>query len=246
LTRRPEIAGIALCLALSAPVSCRKHAATLPRSSSAGDAGPACPTADALASLVSEPGRLTRGDCVVYAPGFFWLGATLSYQATAARQPRLSLIYGGPPPTIFDVEPIPQVAVTRIIETSQELRVSIRRPGTRSQLVRLGVSGQRGGEKPEADELVVVLGLVAHAPPRILWIGPGDEVRTDANGCVRERTVDFDMPFGERLEMATVQRAHARDPGSKQPCPAPPGTQQIVDYQPRPLPPGRPAVTRRQ
>jgi hypothetical protein len=166
---------------------------------------------------------------VSYAPGFFWLAVALSYQPDSAENPRLAMIYGGQPMRAFDLEPIPQDLLTKLIKANPDLRVSIRKPAAESHLVRVGVFGQHG-DQAEADELVAVLQLVAHAPPHLLWTGAGDQVRTTPEGCVAERTVDFDMPFGDRLEMTTTARSHRKDPKGKQSCPAGQSTQQTVEY----------------
>jgi hypothetical protein len=234
---------VTLVLALGlAQGGCRKRAGT----GAAGkrDAGPgSCPPAEAIARLMTEPGRALRTDCVDYAPGIFWMGAALSYQPKTGAEPRLSLIYGGPPPAAFDLQSLPRDALTQIIKNNDDLRVSVRKASAQSQLIRVGVFGQHGGPaRPEADELVVLLRLVAHAPPHVLWVGAGDQVRATPDGCINERTVDFDIPFGDRLEMTTVERAR-RAPGSasKQPCPGgAPSTQQTIGYKPTPLPPSRP------
>jgi hypothetical protein len=230
---------VLVVLAVIGAAGCR-HRSPAPRP---GRSDPhACPPAGVLARMVAgnQQGRVTRADCVEYAPGFFWLGAALAFDGGTAAHPRLSLIYGGQPPSQFDLQPIPEDDLTRIIRDNRDdLRVSIRKPSPDSRLVRVGVYGQHGGDRPMADELVLVLRLVAHAPPEVLWVGPGDEVRTTAAGCVSERTVDFEMPFGDRLEMSTAQRAHVRVPGAKASCLAAPSTQQTVDYRPQPLKPGR-------
>jgi hypothetical protein len=216
--------------------ACRRRPASRPVTAPA--ATPACPSPEALARLVAAPGRQFRTDCVVYAPGFFWLGAALAYDPDGAN-PRLSLIYGGQPPGVYDLDAAPPEALTRLIKAHPDLRVNIRKPSRDSRLVRIGVFGQHGSpDHPEADEVVLVLRLVAHAPPEILWIGPGDQVRTDRSACIVERTVDFEMPFGERLEMTTVQRAHPAA-GGKQLCAAGPSTQQTVEFKAQSLKPSR-------
>jgi hypothetical protein len=56
--------------------------------------------------------------------------------------------------------------------------------------------------------------------------------------------VDLDMPFGDRLEMTTVQRARPA-PGSKTPCAAPPpSTQQTIEYRPTALAASHPLPVR--
>jgi hypothetical protein len=241
-TRRPAHLAGPLLLALALAPGCRKHSAPRPPAGLQGPGAITCPRPEELARMVQENGREARADCVVYAPGFFWLAAALSYDQGSGANPRLSLIYGGGAPTIFEGLPVDGAALTALIKANagQDLRVSIRKPSRDSKLVRVGVYGQHGGDHPVADEQVMVLRLVAHAPPEVLWTGPGDQIRTEPSGCVSERTVDFEMPFAERLEMTTAQRAHPRDASSKQPCPAAPSGQATVDYKPRPLPPSRP------
>jgi hypothetical protein len=233
-------AGAALVvLAVIGAAGCRRRSpAPSPRP---GDPH-ACPPPGVLARMVAgdEQGRVTRADCVEYAPGFFWLGAALAFDGATAAHPRLSLIYGGQPPSQFDLQPVPEDRLAQIIRDNRaDLRVSIRKPSPDSRLVRVGVYGQHGGDRPMADELVLVLRLVAHAPPEVLWVGPGDEVRTTPAGCISERTVDFEMPFGDRLEMNVARRAHPRAPAGKGPCLAAPSTQEAVDYRPQPLRPAR-------
>jgi hypothetical protein len=223
----------ALCLVAG---GCRRKAP--PRTVKPGDPG-ACPAPDALARLVQESGRTVKSDCVSYAPGFFWLGVSLSHDAAGAT-PRMSLIYGGQPLRAFPLEPLPLDVLTRLIKDNPtDLRVSIRKPTTDSHLVRIGVFGLHGGERTEADEMVAVLKLVAHAPPQLLWTGPGDQVRTTADGCVAERTVDFDVPFGDKLEMTTMSRSHRKDPKGKATCPGVQNTQQTLDSHGQALPASR-------
>jgi hypothetical protein len=222
-------------LFLLAAAGCRKKAAA----PAARPADPAtCPAAEALARLVQEPDRTSRTDCLAYAPGFFWLGAALTFDTAGGGNPRLSLIYGGPAPRAFTIEPLPQEVLARLIhDNPTDLRVSVRKPSAEGHLVRIGVFGLHGGEQAEADEMVTVLKLVAHAPPQLLWTGPGDQVRTSEAGCVAERTVDFDMPFGDRLEMTTMARSHRKDAKSKVTCPAGQNTQQTLEYKGQPLKP---------
>jgi hypothetical protein len=197
-----------------------------------------CPSAESLARMVQEPGRTVKADCVSYAPGFFWMGASLSHDG-AGGDPRVSLIYGGQPARAFAIEPLPGEVLTRLIkENPGDLRVSVRKPSADSHLVRVGIFGLHGGDKAQADEVVMVLKLVAHAPPQLLWTGPGDQVRT-GDGCVAERTVDFDMPFGDRLEMTTMARAHRQDPKGKATCPGVQNTQQTLESRGQALKPSR-------
>src|SRR4051795_11950808 len=84
-----------LCLSLVVAASgCRRRAGS--RAVATIDAGAgACPSADALAALVKEPGRFTRTDCVVYAPGMFWLAVALTAAEKPPSTPKLSLLSGG-------------------------------------------------------------------------------------------------------------------------------------------------------
>jgi len=225
--RRAAVAGVILALA-----GCRRHAVPT-------TAGAVCPPAARIAALVGGRGRTVIADCVAYAPGFFWLGATLAYDSATKQDPRLSLIYGGHPPRAYDIGAAPADVLTRLISGNQDLRVSVRKPSPASHVVRLGVYGQHGDHNhPEADELVVILGLVAHAPPQILWMGDGDRIRTAADGCIALRTVDLDIPFGDRLEMATAERSRRAD-GTPAPCPPGRNMRQTIGYRPTPLPQGR-------
>jgi hypothetical protein len=86
----------------------------------------------------------------------------------------------------------------------------------------------------------VVLQMVAHKPPRVLWVGTGDQVRVEG-GCVTEQAVGFEMPFGTRLEVVRSVRARPAEAGGKLPagCASSPGTQEPVDFKPVSLKPPR-------
>jgi hypothetical protein len=180
-----------------------------------------CPPSDKLAKAVEgdQKGRTVRTSCVVFAPGYYWLAAAVSFEPKTGSDPRVHLISGGQAGRISDVEPVPAAALTELIKASDDVDVQIRK-GNDNRLVRMGVRGRHGGE---SDEVGMVLQLVAHAPPRLLWVGAGDQRRT-ANGCTTERTIDFEMPFGTRLEMMTALRASG-GPG----CSAGPTSQQQIE-----------------
>jgi hypothetical protein len=163
-----------------------------------------CPPEDKLVKAVEgdQKGRTVRTACVVFAPGYYWLAAAVSYDPKTSGEVRVHLISGGQAGRISDVEPVPAAALTDLIKASEQVDVQIRK-GNDNRLVRMGVRGRHGGD---LDEVGMVLQLVAHAPPRLLWVGAGDQRRT-ADGCTTQRTVDFEMPFGTRLEMMTAMRA---------------------------------------
>ena len=52
----------------------------------------------------------------------------------------------------------------------------------------------------------MLLQLVAHQPPKILWTGPGDQITTEG-GCISEQLVEFEMLFRTRLERFNITRS---------------------------------------
>jgi hypothetical protein len=222
---------LALCFAMASG-GCRRRA---PRSSGAGsqsaDGGVSCPANEELARRLAEPGRTVRAQCLLFAPGYYWLGAALSYDAKGAAPPRLQYLSGGYSTRAYEIEPAPVEALAALIKSSNEVEVQIRKGRGESRLVRLGVVGRRAGG--ESSEVGMVLQLVAHKQPQVLWTGAGDERRRAPDGCVVDRHVDFSMPFGDRLEMVTTFSA----PGG---CATPPASQQAVDYRAVSIKPGRP------
>jgi hypothetical protein len=163
-----------------------------------------CPPNDKLVHAVEadQKGRTVRTACVVFAPGYYWLAAAVSYDPKTGADVRMHLVSGGMADRISDVDPLPAAAITDLIKKSDEIDVQIRK-GPDNRLVRMGVRGRQG---KSTEEIGMVLQLVAHAPPKLLWIGPGDQLRA-ADGCTVERTIDFEMPFGNRLEKVTTMRA---------------------------------------
>jgi hypothetical protein len=195
-----------------------------------------CPTSEALAALVAEPGRTVRVDCFPYSPQYFWTAAALSYDAKGGSPPpRLSFITGAPglATVAFDIDPGPTEAIDKLIRGSQAVAVRIKPARTRQHLVRLGVVGQhdpKSHDGLQSQELALVLQLVAHAPPKLIWTGVGDQTVVGADGCISERTLDFEMPFRRDLEVFTssVSRGKSCPPGG-------PGTQETVPARGLPL-----------
>jgi hypothetical protein len=144
----------------------------------------------------------------------------------------------------FDVEPAPTSQIQELIRTSR--RVTVRAARTRSQqhLVRLGVVGYKDDKGLDSSEIALVLQLVAHAAPQIVWAGNGDQVSVGSDGCVVERTLDFEMPFRRDIEVFTQSRAHPL-PGGKQTCqPQGPGTQETFPARAVSIKPGRALAAR--
>jgi hypothetical protein len=194
-----------------------------------------CPSNDVIVKAVErdQKDRTVKASCVVFAPGYYWLGAAVSYDAKTGSDVRVHLVSGGQAQRISDIEPLPAGPLSDLIKKSDSVDVRIRR-GADNRLVRLGVMGRHRGQQPEADEIGIVLQLVAHAPPKLLWVGPGDQI-SSADGCHLERTVDFEMPFGNRLEMITTTRARG---GTN--CTSGPASQQQIETKGVALKAGRP------
>lgn len=189
-----------------------------------------------------NPPRTLRTDCVVFAPGRFWLATALSYDEKTGKNPRLGLFSGSPGgrTILFDVAPLPTGPIEKLIAESKEVGVQIRKTRNDQSLVRLGVKGGPGGDKADFREVGLLLQLVAHQPPKILWAGEGDQVTTGPDGCVGEQLVEFELLFRTRLERFNVGRirpgADGKVPAT---CQADPSTQDSVSYQPIALGTGR-------
>jgi hypothetical protein len=221
----------AVVAVLSFAGGCRKRLPPQPSVPQTPDpGGPACPSGEELARRVAEPGRTVRAQCLLFAPGFYWLGVALSYDPRGASPPRLRYLSGSTVTRVYELEPAPTDAIATLIKNSQDVDVQIRKGRSESRLVRLGVVGRRASG--EADEVGMVLQLVAHKQPQVLWTGAGDE-RRRSGGCVVDRRVDFEMPFGDRLEMVTSFHAPSG-------CPTPPASQQTIEYRGVSIKPGRP------
>jgi len=214
---------LALCVAASGGCK-KKRPAVNPAMPRPDPNSVVCPPLERIVHAVEEDqkGRTVRASCVVFAPGYYWLAAAVSYDPKTRGDVRVHLISGGQAQRISDVEPLPATALAELVKGSDEVEAVIRR-GPDNRLVRLGVLGRHKGKQPEAEELGMVLQLKAHAPPLLIWIGPGDEISTQ-DGCHLERSVDFEMPFGSRLEMVTSTRAKG---GAN--CTSGPASQQQIE-----------------
>ena len=188
-----------------------------------------------------EP-RALRTDCVVFAPGRFWLAIALSYDEKTGKNPRLGLISGSPQgrSMVFDITPAPVEAIEKLLQENREIGVRVRKTRDDQSLVRLGVTGGPGGGRPESREVGILLQLAAHRPPNILWEGPGDQVVALPGGCIAEQTIDFELLFRTRLEQFSMARIRP-DATGKIPagCKADPSMQDSLNFRPVPLPPGR-------
>jgi hypothetical protein len=246
------LAGLVALGGLTGLSGCRKRAAppaTEQKPAAATAPGPGapttvvnCPGPETFAPVDTAKGRVLHSACVVYAPGRYWLATTLSYDQKTGKSPRLSFLTGGfgPRITIFDVEPIPAEQITKLVTEGRNVGVKIRRTREDTSLVRLGVVADSGdAAKPETHEVGMLLQLVAHAPPKVLWVGPGDQSAVGADGCITEQVVDFELLFRTRLERFTTQRSRPA-PGAKNPsCSTGPSMQDSVPYQPVALKKGR-------
>jgi hypothetical protein len=221
-----------LPLLLLAAAGCRK-----PKPAPPDAGGVTCPSIETIAALVREPGRTVHAGCLVYSPVYFWTAAALSYDAQTRANPRLTLLSGGPsmPTSLFDVAPIPTDSIDELIRGTTSLDVIVKKPRG-AQLVRLGLIGRRGAApRVQSEEITVLLRLQAHGPPAIVWVGGGDTV-TFNDGCLHERTVEFELPFKTRLEMISTARSR---PVENRGCPAPSSMQETLQMKPIPLQKGR-------
>ena len=244
--------GISFTLALGVVSGCRKKAEPPAPAKPPATSAPAapetvvnCPGKETFAPMETAKGRVLHSDCVVYAPGRYWLATTLSYEEKTGKSPKLSFLTGGfgPRITVFDVEPMPAEEITKLVSGSREVAVKIRRTRSDSALVRLGVMGTQGdAAKPESREVGMLLQLVAHAPPKLLWVGPGDQTTVGSDGCINEQVVDFELLFRTRLERFTTQKSRPVPGGKAGSCAssAGPSMQDSVAYQPVALKKGRP------
>lgn len=216
-----HLAVLCLCAIAALTAGCKKKKPALPGQPAAGSV--VCPSTETIVKAVErdQKDRTVKAACVVFAPGYYWLGAALSYDQTVSDV-RVHLVSGGQAQRISDIEPLPTAALAELIKKSDAIQIRIRR-GVDNRLVRMGVMGHKKGQQPEAEEIGMVLQLVAHQPPKLLWVGPGDQI-SSADGCHLERTVDFEMPFGSRLEMVTT--THARG-GTN--CTSGPASQQQIE-----------------
>jgi hypothetical protein len=196
----------------------------------------ACPSGEALARALIPAGRTSQVDCFVSAGGFYWMAGALHHEAKGPAEPRLVLASGGlgDRVVVYDVEPAPIAALTDLMGRSEQVAVRVRPAGGHQRkLVLFGVVGRRGGAaRPESEEVLLLLELVAHKPPRLLWTGPGDQATLGPDGCLSERTIDFQMLFST-VEMVTTHRARRPGAGGPSGCPAPQSMQESLA--PRPV-----------
>jgi hypothetical protein len=240
---------------IAATAACKKKAPppTPPPAAPAAEVPPApplpeihCPAEDTFAPLGGK-GRVLRTACVVFSPGRYWLATALSYDekpgkgASAGRSPKLSFLSGSPGGRIivFDIQPLPVAAIEALIKDNKQVGVQIRRTRDDRSLVRLGITGSSGdAAKPDLRELGMLLQLVAHKPPNVLWTGPGDQVTTEG-GCITEQLVEFEMLFRTRLERFSMSRTRPVAGAKPEACAAGPSMQETVAFQGVPLARGR-------
>jgi hypothetical protein len=223
---------------------CKRKKAPPPAKVVDAGAGAAnCPTPDDLAKLLAEPERTVRTGCVGFTTGTSWMAAALGYDTASKAQPRLRLVSGGygGKPFAFDIEPSPTDELTKLIAASSDVNVTIKMARSDPRLVRVGVAGTKSDQGPMArEEIAILLELGAHAPPKWLWAGPGNQASRGEDGCVRERLVEFERPFGRRIDMIVSSRAQPSGKGAApQDCSSGPGFQDTLSVNPTPLKPGR-------
>lgn len=225
--RTSRTASLALVTVTAAAlVGCRRKVASKP-------AGP-CPAPEALAAMVAEKGRELRAACAAYPGVPYYMAGVFTFDARTRKDPRLMLLAGGQGSRTlaFDVVPAPVAELSELIGAADDVRVRIKI--TQSSLVRLSV-WTRTHARPDvlAEEIVLLLQLVAHAPPRLLWAGPGDRTTKAADGCMTDQFVEFQSVFGQQISMVTTARSRPGCP------PAGPGVQEPLAVRPRPLAAGR-------
>jgi hypothetical protein len=190
--------------------------------------------------MVAEPERTLRVDCYPFSP-FFWTAVALNYDPKGVAAPKVSFVTGGPGfrALAFDVDPGPTEPIAQLIKASRAVEVRVRPTRTRQRLVRLGIIGRHDDKGTDREELAMVLELVAHSAPHLIWAGPGDRATPAADGCISERTVEFEMPFRRELEVFTATGSRPGSPGKSCP-PAGPGIQESAPLRGVPLRPARP------
>jgi hypothetical protein len=197
----------------------------------------------AAPSKTTGKGRVLRTSCIVFSPGRFWTAVAFSYDEKTREDPRMGLISGAASgrAMIFDLVPLPTAPIEKLLQESAEVGVQIRKTRNDESLIRLGVTGGPGAGKPDRQEIGMLVQLVAHQPPQILWVGPGDQVVTEPNGCITEQRIEFELLFRTRLERLTVGGSLPDATGKVPPqCPASgPSTQETVPFRGVPLPSGR-------
>jgi hypothetical protein len=205
--------------------------------------GVPCPPVASIAAPLAEPGRTVHVGCVDYS-SYFWAATALSVDDAGKSPPRLTFVTGGPGMGMyaFDVDPGPTKQIEELIKTSTSITARAARTRSQQHLLRMGVVGQKDGGA--SSEIALVLQLVAHSAPQIVWAGNGDQVSVGADGCIVERTLEFEMPFRRDIQVFTQTRAHP-PAGGKQVCsPQGPGTQDTYTARGVPLKSGRALGTR--
>jgi len=194
-----------------------------------------CPPESTFTPLGGK-GRVLHTACTVFSPGRYWLATTLSYDqkpGKAGRAPKMSFLSGSPGGRIivFDVQPLPVAAIAALIKDNKQVGVQIRRTREDRSLVRLGITGSSANPaKPDLREIGMLLQLVAHQPPKILWTGPGDQITTEGD-CISEQRVEFEMLFRTRLERFNMTRTRPVEGGKPEACAAGPSMQETVAFQ---------------
>lgn len=217
---------------------CKRGKKAAPTATTPVDAAAArCPDTAGLAKVLGEPVALLRSGCFPFPYGSYWMAGVVRHDPKGTAAPSVRLVAGGltPAVTVYDVKAAPAAALAALAKGSDALDVTLRL--TRQSLVRLGIAGRAGGS---SEEIAMVFQLVAHAPPRLVWVGAGDQVTAGADGCLEEKRVTFDTLFGNRLEIY-VNHSARRAPGkSGPPCPAAGlGAQESIKMNPVPLEAGR-------
>lgn len=210
------------------------------------DAAPAlpCPPAKEIALRLGEKRAAHfRAGCHSFARAQFTLTAALAWDKPRAPRLRLVSVSEGSRGFAFDVTPLPPGLET-LLADSRDVSVRVR-ASEEGNLVRIGIFGHapRARDPSEGDEILILLRLVAHKPPQIAWSGPGDRVSLEADGCLVERVVEFQLLFGRRLEMFVSSRGRrgAVSLADKvtAPCASGAGTQESLTPWWLSLPPGR-------
>jgi len=240
-------------LALAGGPACKKKAPPeaesdkAPAAAQKGPAGPSleCPPPTTFAPLSTEKGRKLETACVVFASGLYWLATALEYDEKTGANPALYFMSGNASGRVmvYDLKPAPTEAIQKLIQDSKRVSMQIRRTHNDNALVRLGVMGHMGeGENADRVEVGMLLKLVAHAPPQVLWVGEGDRRVTGPDGCVEEQVIDFELLFRTRLEKFATARAYPAPGNKTATCRPGPSMQDSVAFKPVSLERPRPLV----
>jgi hypothetical protein len=197
-----------------------------------------CPSKAEIARALGAADRRVEADCLAYGESMFWLAGALVFGATPAEKPRLALVSGSPWVRwlVYDVDPAPLEAIDQLVRGSEDVQLRMRNGRRERRLVRLGVVGRPKKGAPDSVEILTLLRLGGHGPPEVVWTGKGDEVTTTPGGCVSERSIDFELLFGTRVEMFTTNKT--RKPAAD--CPGGMDLQETLTSRPVRMKPGRP------